>query len=351
MVMNFLRRLFAPSRKRVVVWPTHQVITKPVTAVQSAAIPRQPLDTRTATLKAEQENSQLKRPVVFEPALIPKHARRAGEPGFESSEDAAQWYSLRTRVLHHILSTITALPAGQDLILRGSAVLSAWYPHFARRPGDLDWVFTPAMWRSQPRKAETHLERIIDALRGSQVFQGVTIPDRPFAVEEIWGYDRCPGRRVIVPWEAAEPRWNGTVQLDFVIGEEMPGLPTTTLIAWDDLPPISLQTASPEQSLAWKLLWLSTDNYASGKDLYDAVLLAESTALSADLLRQTFFHIAPSWSNLRHIFNDEMLSCLSVNWDEFILEYPHIEGTMDDWRQRLIVALGPLFEELAAKPA
>ena len=32
-------------------------------------------------------------------------------------------------------------------------------------------------------------------------------------------------------------------------------------------------------ALAWKLLWLATDTYPQGKDLYDAVLLAENTTV------------------------------------------------------------------------
>ncbi|PYC74957.1 hypothetical protein C7C45_03455 [Micromonospora arborensis] len=33
-------------------------------------------------------------------------------------------------------------------------------------------------------------------------------------------------------------------------------------------------------ALAWKLLWLATDRYPQGKDLYDAALLAEHTTVT-----------------------------------------------------------------------
>ena len=39
-------------------------------------------------------------------------------------------------------------------------------------------------------------------------------------------------------------------------------------------------------ALAWKLLWLATDTYPQGKDLYDAVLLAEHTTVDQSLVRQ-----------------------------------------------------------------
>lgn len=52
--------------------------------------------------------------------------------------------------------------------------------------------------------------------------------------------------------------------------------------------------ASDEESLAWKLLWLYSDIHPQGKDLYDAVLLAERTALQTSLLK-TVLQDADSW--------------------------------------------------------
>ena len=41
-------------------------------------------------------------------------------------------------------------------------------------------------------------------------------------------------------------------------------------------------------SLAWKLLWLHSDMHPRGKDLYDAMLLAESTSMPPGLLEAVF---------------------------------------------------------------
>jgi len=116
---------------------------------------------------------------------------------------------------------------------------------------------------------------------------GVRIDASGSVSDEIWTYDRVPGRRLMLPWEA-EGMPGGWVQLDFVFGEKVHGESEQALIA---LTPgrsgVPLFVASKRLSLAWKLTWLLTDTYPQGKDLYDAVLLAEDTALSYHLLRET----------------------------------------------------------------
>ncbi|MFG2526860.1 hypothetical protein [Streptomyces sp. NPDC048516] len=46
-----------------------------------------------------------------------------------------------------------------------------------------------------------------------------------------------------------------------------------------------VRAAARALSLAWKVLWLVSDLHPEGKDLYDALLLAESTELPSALLR------------------------------------------------------------------
>jgi hypothetical protein len=109
----------------------------------------------------------------------------------------------------------------------------------------------------------------------------------------------------------------GSVQLDFVYNEELPMKPERLAIgdAW-------LLTASPELSLAWKILWLETDMYPQGKELYDAVLLAERTDISPTLIWQGLdpelktFDLQPS-----------TVLDWDVDWRNFLDEYPWIEGT------------------------
>lgn len=45
------------------------------------------------------------------------------------------------------------------------------------------------------------------------------------------------------------------------------------------------RTSARVLSLAWKILWLASDIWAHGKDLYDAVLPAERVTLPEDLRR------------------------------------------------------------------
>ena len=300
-----------------------------------------------STLDAEQSNCNLNRPVVFDPALRQySRAHRAGEPRFDYPEDALRWYELRTKVLHRVLRRIADSEQGKHLVLRGSALLNTWLGVRARRPGDLDWVVTPRDWKLSQRESRELMRGITSELRGTTICPGVEIPDQSFAETEIWTYEKAPGRRVIVPWNHSQQHFGGTLQMDFVFGEPMPSAPVWTDVRVGDLPPVSMQTASRAQSLAWKLQWLATDQYALGKDLYDAVMLAESTALPVDLVRLTFDLSATEWFHPLTGFNRHTLSTWYVEWDEFVKEYPRISGTANEWLNRLADALGPLFEEL-----
>lgn len=51
---------------------------------------------------------------------------------------------------------------------------------------------------------------------------------------------------------------------------------------------VLLPAAARELSLAWKPMWLVGDLYPQGKDLYDAVLLAERHRLPNALLQEVF---------------------------------------------------------------
>jgi len=89
-------------------------------------------------------------------------------------------------------------------------------------------------------------------------------------------------------------------------------------------------------ALAWKLLWLATDAYAQGKDLYDAVLLAETTSVDRDLVRRL---MRPELGAEADRFSAEDVLTWSIDWDNFVDEYPGIEGTEEEWTRRLALAL------------
>jgi hypothetical protein len=65
------------------------------------------------------------------------------------------------------------------------------------------------------------------------------------------------------------------VQLDFAYDETLPEPPVLTAIPRADGRLHAPWTAGPGLSLAWKLQWLANDEPKGGKDLFDAVLLAE----------------------------------------------------------------------------
>jgi hypothetical protein len=161
------------------------------------------------------------------------------------------------------------------------------------------------------------------------------------AVDDIWTYERAPGRRVVFPWRAPGLP-DGVVQVDMVIGEALVEPARRMIFPAADRGCISVRAAGPAQSLAWKLLWLATDFYPQGKDLYDAVLLAERFALPYATLERAF-----SRTDARALPGtaSEFVSFRDVDWNNFRAEYPNVGDRPDEWLNRLRRALEPTFAE------
>jgi hypothetical protein len=141
--------------------------------------------------------------------------------------------------------------------------------------------------------------------------------------------------------------------MDVAFGEKLCSDPVLTAIptGWDE--DILIWSASKELSLAWKLRWLETDIYPQGKDLYDATLLAEQTYLPFDLLREVLESSEDWMSTLKYIPNFAWKSGFpwqiepsEIDWDNFKLEYPWVEGDAQFWIDRLSLALAPTFVNL-----
>ncbi|MDI1465193.1 nucleotidyl transferase AbiEii/AbiGii toxin family protein [Catellatospora sp. KI3] len=138
------------------------------------------------------------------------------------------------------------------------------------------------------------------------------------------------GARLLLPWRFEE--LSGTLQLDFSYCEALPDAPVRIEIPRaDGGPPTALWTAGPELSLAWKLRWLEHDSHrgAKGKDLYDAVLLAELDGMRLprpvhDQLRRR--------SGLDALRPDAVRSW-QIDWPD------HLPGTAEHWLARLAAAL------------
>jgi hypothetical protein len=103
---------------------------------------------------------------------------------------------------------------------------------------------------------------------------------------------------------------------------------------------VTVLAAGPALSLAWKILWLDTDFYPQGKDLYDAALLAERTYLPLDLLREVLSK--ELGAEAEHFTADRVLGW-RVDWDNFRLEYPWVRGSVADWQVRLHQAIQGTF--------
>ena len=142
------------------------------------------------------------------------------------------------------------------------------------------------------------------------------------------------------------------VQMDVVIGEILLSEPEVETIPLLSGGSVEIFAASVAQSLAWKCLWLATDQYPEAKDVYDAVLLAEKRVrdgapLDVALLDLT---LESNWEN-HDGFDREKILSLDVNWDDFRREFPSLADRVDPvndgllWLSRLADALEPTFAQ------
>ena len=290
------------------------------------------------------------RPQVFEPAL--KHFGRAfrlGDPSFADEKAQSAWSDTRLQIVDHLLRLVSASPWSEQLVLRGSLLLRTWLGQAAREPGDIDWMF-----RSRNREEGgllsqdlfSELRRLGE--RNPRVEEAEIVVDK-IAVDDIWTYERIPGRRIVFPWRAPglPP---GEVQMDVVFGEELFTEPTQVLVPALSSTPhgggVRVWAAGKEVSLAWKIEWLETDMYPQGKDLYDATLLAEhmlaeQIVLPLDLLHRVM-ESAAEWKPGTTLQPDFPLRW-RVDWNNFKLEYPNVPGEAHAWQARLARALSPTF--------
>ncbi|MFJ1708802.1 nucleotidyl transferase AbiEii/AbiGii toxin family protein [Kitasatospora sp. NPDC088346] len=313
--------------------------------------------------------------------------------------DAPAWRSARRAVLDHLLGLLAEPAWSHGLVLRGSMCMVAWAPRGCREPADLDWMvpplpggggtpypFTDSLesvqqwpeafdgaaryepwreeefgtagtrpllppeglnWAPAPEEPFDPGAELAAAIRRSpRAAPGIVLdPDR-IRVDGQWTYQQyeTPGIRLLVPWHA-DGRPPGEIGIDFARDERLPQAPVLTAVPRaDGGRPTVLRTASRELSLAWKLLWLHSDwttgGRSRGKDLYDAVLLAESprTLLPDRLLRSVLRHAlgadAGGWE-------PSAVRRWDVEWDTFRARYPRVRGTAEDWTGRLERALGP----------
>ncbi|WP_446213327.1 nucleotidyl transferase AbiEii/AbiGii toxin family protein [Micromonospora sp. IBSANI012] len=271
---------------------------------------------------------------VFEPALKQfRHAYAAGEPVFDDEVTGARWRSARHTAMHTVLDALAGSPCGNHLVLRGSVLLRTWLGDAAREPGDLDFVVTPSTLTLPD--AGGLFDGIVAAVRRApQDPDGVVVNADGVAAEDIWTYERAPGRRLVLPWRAPDLP-PGTVQLDLVLNEELPEPAHLTEVRLGDQA-VHVRAVSPQLSLAWKLLWLETDMWPQGKDLYDATLLAEHTTVPWGLVTSV---LTKELGAEAAEFTPAKVREWDVDWDNLHDLVPNVPGSGKEWLARLEAAL------------
>ncbi|MFD0592714.1 nucleotidyl transferase AbiEii/AbiGii toxin family protein [Catellatospora coxensis] len=257
-------------------------------------------------------------------------AYRPSEPVFDDPGAARQWTRARRQAMTELLNAVQRTPYAGQLVLRGSAVLAAWFGAEAREPGDVDFVVEPFWMSSKSAEATAMLDAILDELRARP---GVSLDPSRAAHAEIWTYERADGRRLVIPFTAPGVP-DGSVQVDFVFNEHLPTEPVAVALDGVDT---AMRAASPALSLAWKLMWLATDTHPQGKDLYDAALLAEHTAVDLELVRDLLRLEIPG--EQADAFTAESVLDWTVDWENFTREYPTVTGDGETWQRRLALAL------------
>ena len=298
--------------------------------------------------------------------------------------------------LDHVLALIAEAPWSCHLVLRGSMLMTAYAGSAARKPGDLDFIVVKDGWPVDDEEPYPYVDDLASVQQWPEVADGAgraelwadgefdtggqrprvspdgvnwvraeeweesapyedlrrRIRENPSAGHGIvldpegfdesgdWTYSgySMRGSRVTIPWGTRDDpahRMSGVVQLDFAGDEPMPRRPV-----WTRIPRLAggfsvLWAAGPELSLVWKLMWLVEDSsdggVSRGKDLYDAVVLAELTGV-----REAIRAGGSAQAGLRRRDVDG----LEVDWEAFVAEYPQVEGSVEEWKQRLTNALG-----------
>jgi hypothetical protein len=226
----------------------------------------------------------------------------------------------------HVLAVVAASPWAENLVLRGSAVLPAWLGEAAREPDDLDFVVTPQTLSPETPQANAMMEGLVAAVAADP---GPGLRADQVVSEHIWTYERVPGRRLMFPFDV-EGLPQGVVPMDLVFNEPLAEEPVIT-----EIPPAGtlMRTASAMLSLAWKLDWLMADDYPQGKDLYDAMLLAEYLSTPRERIRALMR--PESASLLEEYIEDGDLPEMDV-----FRRYSAMEDEAEPWLRRLAAALG-----------
>lgn len=270
------------------------------------------------------------RPDVFDPALKQYGAAFIkGPPRIEDPAEAARFREARSRLLRRCLVGIGRTPVGTQVVARGSAVLELWYGERARPAKDLDLVVAAEALKPDSKEGWQLMADLSRAVTEALRLEGIHLDPATIPVDGIWTYERAEGRRLTFPW-TWEGRVRDGVQVDVVFNEPMFWSPLQQTVDG-----VKVQVATPVESLAWKLLWVTNDEYPQVKDLYDAVLLAENTHLTPGFLRHVFEAKKGRWQESFAEGKFELAGPL--DWPNFVLDHPTLASgtTLDELQARL----------------
>ncbi|WP_170113291.1 nucleotidyl transferase AbiEii/AbiGii toxin family protein [Ahniella affigens] len=292
--MNWWQRWFGPKAQTSptrtnagVDWSTvfAESPQRPALSRQQANFDEPPQHEPSALTYAETLAPAQKRATVYDPAL--QHFPRGltlEPPTFADSEEQAAWQRQQQDAMNLVLRAIALSAAADHLVLRGSALMLAWYGDAARPPKDLDFVVVPKTMARVSDEAEALIETIITAVIETAQSTGWFAADQ-ITRDTIWTYCRVDGLRLTFFWKRDPLPW-GSVQVDLTFGEHLPRAPVPTRITMPNDPnPYTMLTADRPMALAWKLYWLGSDMHQRAKDVYDAMLLAEDGACDIDTIR------------------------------------------------------------------
>lgn len=255
---------------------------------------------------------------VFDPAL-----RQYPDAFVQRAEDPAR----RAVALAVCLGALGSSPLASAVVVRGSVAMARWFPGRARTPHDLDLVVRDPSVRASSVEAMHLLKDLKDAANVA-LGRSARVLTEKITTDAIWTYERAEGRRLSIPFVSRDDE-RDAVQIDVVFEEPLRDAPHRESIEGR---PVLF--ASRAESLAWKLLWLDTDRYPQAKDLYDALLLAESTPLSSGLVAQVYEGKGERWTP-----NLERFAALSIDWPNLEREYPEFAGGERRWGAELVTAL------------
>ncbi|GAB4585160.1 nucleotidyl transferase AbiEii/AbiGii toxin family protein [Nocardia sp. IFM 10818] len=290
--------------------------------------------------------------VVYDPlARQSAHRRRPTErPYFYDPARAEAWVAARREAMDCVLAAAVASTWSNNLVLRGSALLAARFGAWAREPADLDFVVTPRRLRADQSAVDRMLDEIASRAAGLALLDDSVriLAESDIAeIEPVWPYRGTAGRRLTLAWDCPR-RGRGTVRVDFAFGEELPE--PAREIRMPRLgrpgPPVVMAAATETASLAWKLMWLDEDvssgNLAQGKDLFDAVLLAEHGEHPGGLFEAMtrLGGLVYDWSPPGS-YDPETLADFGrrVDWSGFAVDYPLLVEAHEEFVQRFVAAV------------